>query len=353
MTNDKPKISIIVPMYNCAEYAPKCIESIQKQSYKNWELLLIHGDSKDNTVEVCQDYEKNDSRIKNVLHIDGLVGARNVGYDMATGDWMMYVDGDDWIDDDCLVHLVKYINKYDNLDIIFWKYLQMFNDKPLPGKWAWGGEEPLHLYSGDECKELARNTLIYKSGIAEAFAKLIRVDYAHQYNIKHDSRLRQGMEGVEFSLRMFYYANKVLFVNQYYNLYRFNPNSMSKTVSEFNAKCIADSVKVLEEDVMNFPEKDLFVKVLYQRATYAVISVAMSTYFHPANKDPLKVKVKKYTDYINSVPFFKEAILRTSTEGMGLPRKIVVLILRMRAYFLLSHVARLKAYLLKKGEFNY
>lgn len=72
MNKVNPKISIIVPMYNCAEYAPKCIESVQNQKYDNWELLLIHGDSNDGTEAVCQSYEDKDSRIKNVFHIDGL-----------------------------------------------------------------------------------------------------------------------------------------------------------------------------------------------------------------------------------------------------------------------------------------
>lgn len=353
MANKEPKISIIVPMYNCAEYAPKCIESIQKQSYKNWELLLIHGDSKDNTVEVCQEYEKKDSRIKNVLHIDGLVGARNVGYDMATGDWQMYIDGDDWIADNCLEELVGYINKYDNIDVVFWKVAQDLNGKTIKGKWEWPCQDKEHIYTGDECHELSRNVLVYKSGIATAYAKLINSNYAKKFNIRHDPRLRQGMEGTEFSLRVFYYASKVLFVNKYYNYYRYNPNSMSKTVSERNAKYITDCVKVMEEDIANIIEKEAFTKALYQRVTYALIAVAMSTYFHPANKDSLNIKVHKYSAYINSIPFYNEAIKNTSTIGMGKLRTIVVYILRLHLYPLLSFVAKAKAYMLKKGKFDY
>lgn len=353
MNKKKPKISIIVPMYNCAEFAPQCIESVLNQSYTNWELLLIHGDSNDSTEQVCQSYEDKDSRIKNVFHIDGLVGARNVGYDMAIGDWQMYIDGDDWIADNTLQELVDFVNTYNDVDIVFWKVIQDLNGKQIKGKWEWPCTDAEHLYIGDECKELARNVLVYKSGIATAYCKLINTDYAHKYNIKHDARLRQGMEGTEFSMRAFYYAKKALYVNKYYNFYRYNPFSLSKTVSERNAHCITECVKVMEEDINTYPEKTRFEKALYQRVTYALIAVALSTYFHPANPDGLRTKLKKYSEYINNYPFYRKAIMNTSTEGMGKMRTPVVYLLRMKFYFLLPIVSRLKAYYLKKGKFNY
>ena len=353
MNKDNPKISIIVPMYNCAEYAPKCIESVQNQKYDNWELLLIHGDSNDGTEAVCQSYEDKDSRIKNVFHIDGLVGARNVGYEMAVGDWQMYIDGDDWIADNTLEELVAYINKYADVDVVFWKVIHDLNGKSIKGKWEWPCKDEERLYVGDECIDLARNVLVYKSGIATAYCKLIRSDYAKKNNIKHDDRLRQGMEGTEFSMRVFYNAKKVLYVNKYYNFYRYNPDSMSKTVSERNAHCITDCVKVMEEDIDKYPQKEAFTKALYQRVTYALIAVAMSTYFHPANHDSLLKKVKKYSDYINGYKFYRKAIMKTSTQGMGKQRTLVVWLLRMKLYIALSLIARLKAFYLKKGKFDY
>lgn len=350
---ENPKISIIVPMYNCAQYAPQCIESVLNQAYQNWELLLIHGDSNDGTEAVCQTYEDKDGRIKNVYHIDGLVHARNVGYDIATGDWQMYIDGDDWIADGTLKELVEYVKKYPDVDVVFWKVVQDLYGKQIKGKWEWPCPEKEHLYNEMECIELARNVLVYKSGIATAYCKLIRSDYARKYGIKHDDRLRQGMEGTEFSMRVFYHARKVLFVNQYYNIYRYNPDSMSKKVSERNAHYITDCVKVMEEDINKMPEKDVFMNAFYQRVVYALISVAMSTYFHPSNQDGLFTKIKKYADYINEYPIYRKAINRTSTKGMGKERTVVVYLLRFKLYALLAMVARLKVYYLKKGKFNY
>ena len=128
----------------------------------------------------------------------GLVSARNAGYEVTTGDWLMYLDGDDWIDTDTCEKLVKYLGKYPDVDIVFWKCIQELGSNSIKGKWEWTCREQEHLYVDDECHELARHTLVYKSGIATAYCKLIRADYAKTYGISHDDRLRQGAEGLEF-----------------------------------------------------------------------------------------------------------------------------------------------------------
>lgn len=94
-----PKISIIVPVYNIEKYLPRCIDSIVKQNCKDFELLLINDGSKDTSGRICDDYASKDSRIK-VYHKEngGVSSARNLGLDKVTGEWIVFIDGDDWID---------------------------------------------------------------------------------------------------------------------------------------------------------------------------------------------------------------------------------------------------------------
>ena len=89
------KISIIVPCYKVTDFLPQCVESLMNQTYKDIEIILVDDGSPDATGKLCDDYAKKDNRIK-VVHKQngGLVSARNAGYDVATGDWMMYVDGE-------------------------------------------------------------------------------------------------------------------------------------------------------------------------------------------------------------------------------------------------------------------
>ncbi len=197
--NKRPLVSIIVPCYKVTDFLPQCVESLMNQTYKDIEIILVDDGSPDDTSKLCDEYAKKDNRIK-VVHKQngGLVSARNSGYDVATGDWMMYVDGDDWLDADCCQVMLDAIDDNPDVDIVFWKCIQELGEHSIKGKWEWPCQEAQKLYCGDECKELARNTLVYKSGIATAYCKMIREDYARKNHIKHDDRLRQGAEAWNF-----------------------------------------------------------------------------------------------------------------------------------------------------------
>lgn len=118
MSTQSPKISIIVPVYKVEQYLPKCIDSILSQTYEDWELLLIDDGSPDNSGNICDEYAKMDERIR-VFHKEnaGVSCARNLGLDNAKGEFVMFVDSDDWISTDCLQVCVDEI-EVDNLDAL-------------------------------------------------------------------------------------------------------------------------------------------------------------------------------------------------------------------------------------------
>ncbi|MBA6153572.1 glycosyltransferase family 2 protein [Gelidibacter maritimus] len=94
----KPKISVIVPVYNVEQFLSKCIDSIINQTYENLEIILVNDGSPDNCGFICDEYGKKDNRIK-VIHQKnkGLSGARNSGLEIASGDYIGFIDSDDWI----------------------------------------------------------------------------------------------------------------------------------------------------------------------------------------------------------------------------------------------------------------
>ncbi|OUQ56652.1 hypothetical protein B5E58_10530, partial [Tyzzerella sp. An114] len=96
---ENKKISVIVPIYNVEKYLNRCVDSIINQTYKNLEIILVDDGSPDNCGKICDEYAKKDNRIK-VVHKEngGVSSARNVGLNIATGDYIGFVDGDDWID---------------------------------------------------------------------------------------------------------------------------------------------------------------------------------------------------------------------------------------------------------------
>jgi len=95
---DTPLFSIIVPVYNVEQYINRCVDSILAQTYQNFELILVDDGSPDNSGKICDEYARKDSRIK-VIHIPngGVSNARNTGLDAASGDYIVFVDSDDWI----------------------------------------------------------------------------------------------------------------------------------------------------------------------------------------------------------------------------------------------------------------
>lgn len=112
-----PEISIIVPVYNVEKYLSQCIESIIKQSFTDFELLLIDDGSTDNSGIICDEYEKKDNRI-HAFHKknEGLSDTRNFGLDRITGKYVMFIDSDDFINERCLCTLLN-ILRMNNADV--------------------------------------------------------------------------------------------------------------------------------------------------------------------------------------------------------------------------------------------
>lgn len=117
MEYNLPLISVIVPVYNVERYFSRCIESIKNQTYHNIEIILVDDGSPDNCPQMCDDYAKDDNRIK-VIHQENMGSsvARNTGTDAASGEYITYVDSDDIIAPDFIMYLYNLVKKY-NADI--------------------------------------------------------------------------------------------------------------------------------------------------------------------------------------------------------------------------------------------
>lgn len=112
-------ISVIVPVYNVAPYLRQCVDSILSQSYTNLEVLLIDDGSTDESGAICDEYAQQDSRVK-VIHKsnDGLSSARNVGLSLASGEWISFVDSDDWLDTNIYQKCIDELERYPDLDLV-------------------------------------------------------------------------------------------------------------------------------------------------------------------------------------------------------------------------------------------
>ena len=124
-----PSISVIVPVYNAESYLRRCIDSIINQTYTNLEIILINDESPDNSGAICNEYAKNDNRIIVVHQANiGPGGARNTGVKIATGNYIAFVDADDYLDLSAYENLIPFILEND-LDVVGFDHYEVKNKK--------------------------------------------------------------------------------------------------------------------------------------------------------------------------------------------------------------------------------
>lgn len=143
-------ITVVVPVYRVEKYLAKCIESILEQAYTDLEILLVDDGSDDGCPAICDAYAAKDKRIR-VIHQQnkGRSGARNTGLREAKGDYLLFVDGDDWIDADCVEKLYQKAVTH-NAQLVVGRYREIYEDKIIDastgGVLVLNDREPLEFY---------------------------------------------------------------------------------------------------------------------------------------------------------------------------------------------------------------
>lgn len=197
------KFSVVIPVYNAEKYIQRCILSIQNQIYPGWEMILVDDGSKDNSLEICQKYAALDERIR-VIHQSnrGPGEARNVGIAATTGDYIVFVDADDYIDKDYFQLLSK---KAEGNDVIFIDVQQRKEDGTE------GKKEFMSVYKGASMDDMVRSCMtgfFPWGGVRKvASTKLIK-----ENNIKY-SQARIGEEAV-FTFRVLSSARSFTFIDE-------------------------------------------------------------------------------------------------------------------------------------------
>ena len=113
------KISIIIPVYNVERFLRRCLDSVQNQSYSNWECIIVDDGSKDSSPAICDEYVKTDSRFK-VIHKEngGVSEARNTGLSQVSGEWVTFVDSDDELTLDALKYFTEGMERYPKVSVL-------------------------------------------------------------------------------------------------------------------------------------------------------------------------------------------------------------------------------------------
>lgn len=241
------KISVIVPVYNAEKYLDSCIQSVLKQTYPNWELILIDDGSKDESGAIADRYKQTENRIQ-VVHQQnaGVSAARNQGLDMATGDYIVFLDADDELTTDCLNKLLK--NAVENhADIVAGKCSSDRNlTNPSGEITVWRGEEVL------------KNALMDNPFTYSACAKLFHRECIGNTRFVPEIKIN---EDSYFIFQLLTKKTTFVGIEDEIYVYKENPDSASRAVFSdkfFDILRVADlKFKKIQED---FPD---LIKLAY------------------------------------------------------------------------------------------
>lgn len=220
------KYSLVVSIYNIEKYVSKCIDSIIHQTYKNIEILLIDDGSTDKSKLICDEYALKDDRVK-VIHKEnaGLGMARNTGLENATGDYILFIDGDDFIDMQLIEVCDKYL-KENQYDILAYDFFLYYDDNHIETN----GNCKSKLYSKKEIKEIVLPFMIYdidnsKRIHGSAWNKAYRVNFLKKINFKFVSERKYISEDLYSNLLLYNEVNTFLVISEKLYYYRKNNNN--------------------------------------------------------------------------------------------------------------------------------
>ena len=322
-------ISVIVPVYNVEDYIEKCLDSIINQTYNNLQIIIVDDGSPDDSGKICDDYAKKDSRIT-VLHKEngGVSFARNIGLQNATGNWVTFVDSDDWIKNDYIEQLLK-IAKQDNADVVLCGYNRVNNTARQEIN-ATGGKDTFSL------SEYLIKTLNPQTGFGFCHMKLIKKDCIQ--NLRFDENLVVGEDAL-FNMQLSKNIKKAVFYKKALYNYRNNSNSVVKRYDDNYAKKYLESMKKCKEYITSNYTDSKIKQNYYNYVAYHVMLVAVNYCFHPENKNKHKIKLLKE---ICSYDIFKEGILNSNFENISLTRKVTLFTLKHKLYFLTGLICKIR-----------
>lgn len=280
-------VSIIVPIYNAEKYLDSCIQSVLRQTYTNWELILIDDGSTDKSGRIAEEYGFADERIT-VFHQKnlGVSLARNQGIDEATGNYVVFLDADDELIEDCLAKTVN-IAEETNADVVAGRSCE--NQELFQDRIIWTGAEALE-------NSLKDHLITYS-----ACAKLIRREFIGKTRFTPDIRIN---EDSYFVFQLLCKQNVFVLTNDVIYFYRANSESSSRTVfSEkyFDILKVSDlKYKKIEEQ---FPQMHDLAKNMLLKArmnVLRILAVRTRDEYRDVEKKLLEYILDNKEDYIPS-----------------------------------------------------
>lgn len=302
------KVSIIVPVYNSEKYLDECIQSILRQEYDDFELLLVDDGSSDKSLSICKEYAKSDSRVIVLEEPNsGVSTARNVGLNNAKGDYIFFCDSDDYISSDCLKQLINTALKFD-ADLIGAGFKQFLSSS----------QKVLYLNKVNQLMVMnsleALNTYGERGSICSFIApKLFKRSIIDELELRFDTGLF-FKEDTAFTISFIERAKTIVSLDRVVYFYRFHNSSATvRLVSNLRTwenRRVA-TFKILEL-ASKFPGSKFYENVVMDY--FDQLEGELAAQYYEKEKDLTKIKMLK-----NQI---RRLIRNERLTRMGIKRKI-------------------------------
>lgn len=336
-----PKVSIIVPVYNVEAYLDRCINSLRSQSLEDIEIILVDDGSPDNCPDMCDCYAKKDKRIK-VIHKTnaGLGFARNSGLDLVTGEYVAFVDSDDYVSPDMYEILYRTASG-NNCDVVYCGFRKEISS----GNFLNVREvDEYKEYNGTQIKDLVADFIaappyIKKEYIHEmsVWHSVYRADIIKNNNIRFVSEREYVSEDVLFQIDFLKFSDRVAFIPDMLYVYCYNTGSLTKTLKLEKFEGMKRFYYLLSEKTVDYDS-------LHLRASRLFISYVRSFIRKIAASDLTFSQKKKYLDMIINdniwnvlkvqykplyLPVYNGVMLRLIYNKMGLMLYLYLMVFNM------------------------
>lgn len=335
----KPKVSIIIPIYNVEKYLDRCMQSVLNQTLKDIEIIMVDDGSPDNCPAMCDEYARKDNRIKVIHKKNGGLGfARNSGLEIATGEYVAFVDSDDFVDTNMYQTLYE-IAKRDSLDTCYCGFVRHYMDGKIENKTevkfytCFSGRKEVDTFLLDMvgpepsyCSDVKYMMCVWKA--------LYSKSLIDTYNIRFCSERQYVSEDLIFHLDYLPKASKVGFISD--SLYYYCVNG-SATLSNTYSRKKFERNKIFLSEVKRKLELLFPINVFinrYYRMCFLYLRVSIAQELRSSHKRKSNVR-----ELIND-PYFMPMINLYPYTQLPWKHFILFFLIKNKCYWLLSSLLK-------------
>lgn len=332
-------ISIVVPVYNAEKYLKKCLDSLINQTYKNLEIICVNDGSCDNSYNILKEYAHLDSRIIVINQENrGASEARNAALDNASGEYIMFVDSDDYIElETCELAIAA--AEHNHADLVFWSYVREFGDKSKEKHFFW---EDGTIFEGDDVKTQLHRRLCglvdeelahpdYIHSFESLCTKLYRANYIFDNNIRFVDikKIATSEDGI-FNLYALQYVKKAVYIKKAF--YHYNKVNDSSLTTVYKDKLFSQR-QTLDNIIHQYIEKNALPKDFYVALKNRIALNLIDLGLNIVSSDFNLFKKNKLITEILATPEYKEAYKQLKYRYFPLHWKVFFLCAKLRFSF--------------------